>query len=1012
MNFRNSHAAFVLFFTLAPLLALAEIVKEFDVEPLTRYRLTFNATADATVKSGWELRFFTKSGLLPHEGVYQNDWQTIRSDQKSYQQDVLSPRNAGILKLILNFEGHKPELADVKLEKIEDKNLVINGDFAAGLGNYSGWSTRHMAELVKNGEGKVVLKCEAPGYAISDDIPVQPGAKYRLLSGSTGGGRVLLYDHNLLRTGMLFEGGMDPVKNPVIEIPSGVAFIRIEYCDGRAYSNRVPVIRFLGITQAGESPSSTSENRTPYPAEIVISPDAPLQEVRAAREIQHWVEKISGKTMPVLAEPSGADVLKIHVGSHWAKDLFLEDLKALEGSDGYAVRRYKKDIYVFGARPAGALHGAIRLIEENSDLIFARPRQDIGTVYSKNPDFTFEKADFLQRPAFAYRMSHLRPASTSDDGMWQGRLGMNTSPFLYNRFRSREMGGNPSFEANFMGVIEQNPETTFERCSKEHPEFYAKIDGAQQIRPQGYICYTAPGIAQALADGLRKAIENKERGGEKLEFVNLRTRDGWAVCSCPTCMAPIKLPDGSLLEAKAETSLQDPLFFSTRMALLMNNVAKEMAKTHPNLKITVPAYIYASEPPAVTHAPSLSPDFCAYPTATIRFPLLEGQNNHHEVGREWEMKFREFLSRAQKTNGKLCMFAYYYPAGFSAVADAAGGDWKEMQNAGAAYKITFDGWAQDVPSAKGTNAWDYEAIEKWIIAKLMWNPQANPQELRTQYIQRAYQNAAPEMQEFYDTIRKTWGDPEIKAQVNCHTPSSALFDTFIVKPGNEEKLRALLLRAKDKAVNSNSKALIERNLAAFDQFAAGMNRAYIPYVEESTMEWGNPESTFWLQALKLTDFKQVSTWANFKSAPAIHPTEVAIMRDRDHLYVRFDAKNASKARDQVEILIEAKRNTIKSFFSVGSNGKSHGRKNGSPQLKLPWDSKVVPTGNGYHAMFRIPYSTIENLDTTRDVAELPMKFGRFVSDSQTQEESTLDGLSLTTTQFPNHWKVLSINKKK
>jgi hypothetical protein len=63
-------------------------------------------------------------------------------------------------------------------------------------------------------------------------------------------------------------------------------------------------------------------------------------------------------------------------------------------------------------------------------------------------------------------------------------------------------------------------------------------------------------------------------------------------------------------------------------------------------------------------------------------------------------------------------------------------------------------------------------------------------------------------------------------------------------------------------------------------------------------------------------------------------------------------------------------------------------------------------------MFRIPYSTIENLDATRDVAELPMKFGRFVSDSQTQEESTLDGLSLTTTQFPNHWKVLSINKKK
>jgi len=1010
MRFFKSYAAILCLCVGQPLFAGSEIVKEFQVEPLTRYRLTFHAKAEPGAKSDWELRFFSKDGRLPHEGVHKNDWQVIRPEQETYRHDILSPKNAGILKLVLNSEGPKPVLTDVTLEKIEDNNLVINGDLAAGLGNYSGWSTRYMAELVNNDDGKIVLKCEAPGYAITDAIPVQAGGKYRLLPGSTGGGRVLLYNHNLLRMGMLFEGGMDPVKKPVIEIPPGVAFIRVEYCDGRDYSNRVPVVRFLGISPAEASTATVQESKPEYPAEIILSPGAPIQEIRAAREIQHWVEEISGKTIPVLAEPSGKGLPKIHVGAHWAKDLFPEDFQKLDGSDGYAVRSKGKDIYVFGARPSGALHGALRLLEENSDLIFARPRKDIGAVYSKNPNFAFQKADFLQRPAFSYRMSHLKPASTSDDGIWQGRLGMNTSPFLYNGFRSREMGGNPSFEANFMGVIEQNPDTSFEKCSKEHPEFYAMIDGKRKIAPSGYICYTAPGIAKALADGLRKAIEKKERGGEKLEFVNLRTRDGWAVCHCPTCMAAIKLPDGSLLEAKAETSQQDPLFFSTRMALLMNEVAKEMAKNRPDLKITVPGYIYASEPPAVMHAPSLSPDFCAYPTATIRFPLLEGQNNHHEVGREWEMKFREFLSRAQKTNGKLCMFAYYYPAGFSAVADAAGADWKEMDNVGAAYKITFDGWPQDIPAANGSSSWDYEAIEKWIIAKLMWNPQANPQELRTQYIQRAYQNAAPEMQEFYDLIRKTWSDPEIKALVNCHTPSSALFDTFIVKPGNEEKLRALLVRAKEKAENPNSKALIERNLASFDKFAQGMNRAYIPYVEESTMEWDNPESTFWLQALKFADFKQVSTWDNFKSAPALHPTEVAIMRDKEHLYIRFDAQNAVKERDQVEILFEAKRNTIKSFLSVDRNGKPFGRKNGSPQKQLAWDSKVVPTANGYQAMFRVPISSIENLDATLDVAELPTKFGRLVSDDQSAEESTLDGLSITTTQFPNHWRVLSIKK--
>ena len=988
----------------------ADIAKEFEVEPLSRYRITFNATADPGAKSDWELRFFTKEGFLPHEGVHKSDWQKIRTGSGSYQHDVLSPEKAGVLKLVVNSQGKQPELSDLKLEKLEGKNLVINGDFAAGLGNYSGWSTRYMAELIPSEAGKIVLKCEPEGYAITDFIPVQAGAKYRLLPSSTPGGRVLLYDHNRLRTGLMFETGLQTDKNPLIEIPSGVAYIRIEYCDGRAYSNRVPVVGFLGIKQEGESPAIAPAELAAYPAEIVVAPEAPLQEVRAAREIQHWVEQISGKSIHVLAAPGVRDAPKIYVGAQWAQNLFPEDIKQLEGSDGYAVRLKGENIYVFGARPAGALHGAIRLLEENSDLIFARPNQEIGTVFSKNPKFAFGKADFIQRPAFAYRMSHLRPASNSADGIWQGRLGMNTSAYLYNGFRSREMGGSLSFEDNFMGVIEENPDTSFEKCSKEHPEFYAMIDGTRQLRPRGYICYTAPGIAKALADGLRKSIERKERGGEKLEFVNIRTRDGWAVCSCPACMTPIKLPDGSLLEPKAESSQQDPLFFSTRMALFVNEVAKEMAQTHPDIKITVPGYIYASEPPAVMHAASLSPDFCAYPTATIRFPLLEGQNNHHAVGREWELKFREFLSRAEKIKGKLCMFAYYYPAGFSSVADAAGADWKEMQNVGAAYKIIFDGWPQDISPANGTNPWDYEAIEKWIMAKLMWNPQAHPQELRKQYIQRAYQGAAAEMQEFHDTIRKAWSDPEIKLQVSVHTPSSVLFDTFVVKPGNEGKLRSLLLSARQKAVNPNSKALIERNLAAFDKFAEGMNRTHIPYVEESTMEWNNPESTFWLQALKLNEFKQVSTWENFMSAPAIHPTEVAIMRDKDHLYVRFDAQNAADQRDQVELHFEAHRNTIKYYLSVDRNGKPHGMRNGSPQKNLTWLSKVVPSVNGYVAMFRIPFSAIENLDVTKDVVELPTKFGRLVGDDKSPEESTLDGLSITTTQFPNHWKVLTIKK--
>ena len=987
----------------------AGAVKEFEVDPLTRYQLSFDAVVAPGAEADWEVRIFSKDGLLPYEGVFKYDWQKIRPEQKSYRHAFLTPAGGRRLKFLIHHQGALPETRDVKLEKIEGENLVINGDFSAGLGNYSGWNTRHMAELVKDELGQSVLKCEPEGYAITDPIPVEPGGTYRFQPGSTGGGRLLLYSRDLLRTGLMFEGGFQIEKKPLIEIPPDTAFIRVEYCDGR--EPRVPAIRMLGIEKVKNGEPRTADNLPAYPGEILLKANSPLQEIRAAREIQHWVEKISGKEIPVLAEPGGRKGTRIFVGKGWADGRFPEDLKSLDGSDGYAVRRKGEDIYVFGARPVGALHGAIRLLEENSDLIFARPSKDFGTVYSKNANLAFEKADFLQRPAFGYRMSHQRVASTSDDGIWQGRVGMNTSPFLYNGFRSREMGGVLSFEDNFMGTIEQNPETSFEKCEKEHPEFFATVDGTRQVVRRGYICYTAPGIAKAISDGLQKAVEKMERGGEKVEFIDIRTRDGWAVCACEGCMSPIKLPDGSLLKPKADTSGQDPLFFSTRMAIMLNEVAKQFEKVRPGVSITVPGYIYASTPPAIEHARSLVPVFCAYPTCTIRFPILEGQNNHHDVGREWELKYREFLERARKRGGKLAMFAYYYTAGFSAVADSAGADWLAISKAGACTHILLDGLGSDKDIEKEINPWDYDAAERWIIAHLMWDPTLSPQALREEFTRRAYQNAAPEMLEFYNTIRNSWGNPDIKAMVNCHTPSSILFDTFIIKPGNEAKLRALLVAAEEKAKNPNSKSLIHATLAAFDKFAEGMQRIYIPYVEESTREWDKPDSTFWFQALKLGGFKQVSTWKDFKMAAATHPTDVAIMRDKENIYVRFDAHQAAPKGDQVEIVFEAKRNTNKYFFALERDGKPHGMENYSPEQTRNWAGKVAASNDGYVAMFRIPFTAIKNLDVAQDAFELPSKFSRMISDKQKAEESTLDGLPITLTHYPNHWTVLSAKQE-
>lgn len=985
--------------------AASTVVEEFDVEPLTRYRLSFKA--DAAGESSWASRIYDKEGLLPYEGVYKYDWQTITSEKKSYLHEFLTPRGGSRLKFSVDHEGAAPTISDVKLEKITGGDLVINGEFSAGLDNYSGWNDHHLAKLVKNDKGKIELKCEPVGYALTDPIPVEPGAAYKYTPGSRPG-RVLVYDRDLLRVDWV--EGYHPTKNPLLKIPEDAGFIRVEYCDGRTYRpGAVPVIGKLGIELAEKGPGVTEKTFPPYPGEIVLKENSPLPEVRAAREIQHWVRKISGKEMRVLAAPSDKKNMKIFVGKSWAEKLFPKDLDYLKGTDGFAVRRKGKNIYVFGARPGGTLFGAIRLLERNSDLIFARPRREFGTIYSKNPDMTFDEADFSLRPAFTGRKCLNNNAARSDDGIWQGRVGMNSDANYYSRFRRKEMGGTPHSCTNYTATIFQGPDFSFEKCEKDYPEMFALVNGKRQVAPNSFICPTHPLAAKAVAAGLVAAVKKAEKRGEPLDSVGVRVKDGWTVCSCDECMKPIPLPDGTLLKPKAETAKQDQLFFSTRKAVLLNQVAEEFAKTYPNMPIDAEAYIYTSEPPAVPYKPSLIPTFCAYDTCSLRFPILDAENNSPL----WARRFGEFLRRNKDDDRQLSMFAYYYPCGFSAVADAVAADWRAMVESGGTHAAHLDGFTPDTDNyqrrGQYQEMWDYQAMERWIITRLMWDPTLDPQALREYYVKRTYGKAAPEMLEFFNLIRKLWEDPKIKCFVNCHTSPASIFDELIVKTGNEKKLRNLLVAAEKKAVDPKSKTLIERMLAVYDRFAGELNRIYVPFVVESTAEWNLADSTFWMQALKLGEFKRVTTWADFRKTPVEHPTDVSIMRDRENLYVRFLAKKAAAEGDRVELVLEAVRKGPKFFFALDRKGKTYNMKNGSPWNCEAWSGKVTDQNDAYVAMFKIPYSVISNLDVDKDEFKFYAKFCRLISNKNEREESALTGYSITRTHYMNYWTALSVN---
>jgi len=346
------------------------------------------------------------------------------------------------------------------------------------------------------------------------------------------------------------------------------------------------------------------------------------------------------------------------------------------------------------------------------------------------------------------------------------------------------------------------------------------------------------------------------------------------------------------------------------------------------------------------------------------------------------------------------------------VADSAAADWLAMVESGGVHAIHLDNFTPDTETyrrrAQYQHMWDYLAAERWILARLMWDPTLDPQYLREYYIRRTYREAAAEMLGFYNAIRHVWRDPGLAFGVNCHTPRASLFEALIVKTGHEKKLRALLVAAEQKAVNPTSQALIRRMLTAFDRFAETLKRIYIPFVQQSTAQWHLAHSTSWTQALRLGEFRRVSTWDDFGKAPATHPTQVSVMRDEASLYFRIQALEAAQ-KDRVEVILEARRFSPQYYFAIDRSGNRYDMKDRSPWDSPDWQAKVADGNDGYTGLFKVPLSVIREMDMTGEETKLYGKFSRLVSgDAASREESSLTGFAVTMRHYMNYWTALSM----
>lgn len=600
-------------------------------------------------------------------------------------------------------------------------------------------------------------------------------------------------------------------------------------------------------------------------AEIVLPENPTVEERHAAAELQHWIQVISEAQLPIVQKASSIEDfrgIRLLIGTSFAKGQFDEDLKKIGSTDGFAVRQIKHKngytaICLFGAIPRGTLHAVYAFLEANTDIIWARPNFEFGTVYSKKHTLGVRKVNFISVPKSTLRGWGWTVHGQYNEPLWASRNRSNY--FGYYSHNGKVLGSAYPVSGGGHGLqLYVKPKKYF----STNPEFFPLIKGKRT--PYGQLCFTCESLFPEYIKNLRADLDRKKEA----KGVNFSITDGWGVCECEKCLAPLKLPDGKVLTNK------EPSFRAAQYYMFVNRIARAIRESHPDKVLLVYAYIFAIYAPPFPLENNVRVQYCPFGKDN-KFPIFDETRNK---------AMRDHLLDWSKISDKIWLREYYgCAATFPRPIEYTVKEDLLFCLKNNIYEFNTE-WPVDHSSA--LPVWDASAMTAWVIARLWWDPDQDVDALRKYYLERTYREGASAMERYFELIRKSWYASSFPA-VYTDT-ANAMAKLYILDAGIEKDCRAALEEAEKAASLPASKLLIRRHR---DRFEIWMDAAH----KDKTMRANVPcqvaddcekfESAVWKKATLLTP---MIVCHSVQKEKARFRTDVRLTHDRKNLYILFD----------------------------------------------------------------------------------------------------------------------------
>jgi hypothetical protein len=418
-------------------------------------------------------------------------------------------------------------------------------------------------------------------------------------------------------------------------------------------------------------------------------------------ELRHYLRQITGVDFEVRqAQQARAG---IYVGLLTDFPWFHVDRADELGPEGFVMQSDGRSVYLVAAQPHGVQHAVTTFLHRLGCRWFFP-----GAAWQVVPNRKTIVGQWNERHT---------PCFATERRIWYG-YGAYTEGKrdLADWEHHNRMGGpiEVSIGHTWHGL---NPEKDF----TEHPDWFALVGGKRQATKP---CYSHPQVLRrATESALKQAAQGKP-------MISMTPPDGLGYCQCERCLAVFdggkpypshdtlfaRRPDGELINVTSET-----------LFAFVNQVAAAVAQKHPQTLVGCYAYSAYSHPPSFKLHENV---YLQTTTAYRRTPLTLQEQITAFGEKTAQVGIREYYSVYQ--------WDWDYPSPGKLTPAVLAEDLRFYHRHG----VT-------AVNAEASNNWAARGLGYYVASQLMWDVNADAQELVRDFYETAFGPADVAIQRYY-----------------------------------------------------------------------------------------------------------------------------------------------------------------------------------------------------------------------------------------------------------------------